>query len=266
VKSLLVSLALLLIQPHVQHATAQTDSVAAVVPTSSTKPMPFGVGERMEYVAKIGFQHVGRGSMETVGIEDIRGKQAVHTRFQLKGRALFYSANYLLESWVDQATFTSLRFTQDNDDDASEKDKVYEIFPDRQMYQVNSGPELPSVADPLDEGALLYFVRTMDLEVGKTYTLNRYFRPDRNPVIVKVIKHETVTLPAGKYNTIVIQPIIKSKGIFSEKGQALIWLSDDKDRVMVQMRVRLSVATINLQLTKHIPASNGPDGPPNTPP
>jgi hypothetical protein len=46
----------------------------------------------------------------------------------------------------------------------------------------------------------------------------------------------------------------------------LIWLSDDKDRVMVQMRVRLSVATINLQLTKHIPASNGPDGPPNTPP
>ena len=259
----LLLLAFLAAPVHLQEATAQTDSSTYSVPAPSTKPMPFGAGERMEYVAKIGFTHVGRGSMETVGVEDVRGRSAVHTRFQLKGRALFYSANYLLESWVDQASFTSLRFTQDNDEDQSEKDKVYEIFPDRQMYQVNNGPELPSVADPLDEGALLYYVRTMDLEVGKTYTLNRYFRPDRNPVIVKVLKRETVSLPAGKYNTIVIQPIIKSKGIFSEKGQALIWLSDDKDRVMVQMRVKLSVTTINLQLTKHIPATNAP---PNTPP
>jgi hypothetical protein len=119
------------------------------------------------------------------------------------------------------------------------------------------------VEDQLDEGALLYYVRTMDLEVGQTYTLNRYFRPDRNPVIVKVLRRETITVPAGKFNTIVVQPIIKSKGIFSEGGQAQVWLSDDKDRVMVQMRVRLKVANISLQLTKHIPAANAPR---NTPP
>lgn len=260
---LLIALACLVTPVHLQQATAQTDSSTYSAPAPSTKVMPFGAGEKMEYVAKIGFTHVGRGSMETVGIEDVRGRSAVHTRFQLKGRALFYSANFLLESWVDQATFTSLRFTQDNDDDASEKDKVYEIFPDRQTYQVNNGPELPSVSDPLDEGALLYYVRTMDLEVGKTYTLNRYFRPDRNPVIVKVLRRETVNLPAGKYNTIVVQPIIKSKGIFSEGGRAEVWLSDDKDRVMVQMRVRLKVANISLQLTKHTPAPNSPT---NTPP
>jgi hypothetical protein len=63
-------------------------------------------------------------------------------------------------------------------------------------------------------------------------------------------------VPAGKFNTIVIQPIIKSKGIFSEGGQAQIWLSEDKDRVMVQMRVKLKVATISLQLTRHTPATN----------
>ena len=239
-------------------ATAQTDSTTSSTPAPVLKAVPFGAGERMEYVAKLGPTNPGRGSMEIVGVEDVRGRMAVHTRFQLKGRALFFSANYLLESWVDQATFTSLRFTQDNDDDHSEKDKVYEIFPERQTYSVNNGAELPSVADPLDEGALLYYVRTMDLEVGKTYELNRYFRPDRNPVIVKVLRKETISVPAGKFNTIVIQPIIKSKGIFSENGRAEIWLSDDKDRVMVQMRVRLKVATISLQLTSHRPATTNP--------
>lgn len=244
-------------------AMAQTDSSTSTAPAPLAKSFPFGAGERMEYVAKYGWNNIGRGSMEVLRVEDLRGRPAVHTNFQLKGRYLFFSANYVLESWVDQANFTSMRFTQDNDEDTSEKDKVYEIFPDRQMYSVNNGEEQPSVPDPLDEGALLYFVRTMDLEVGKTYTLNRYFRPDRNPVIVKVLRKQTIKVPAGTFNTIVVQPIIKAKGIFSEGGKAEVWLSDDKDRVMVQMRVRLSVATISLQLTKHIPAANAP---PNTPP
>jgi hypothetical protein len=255
---LMFALALLVAFVPSPTATAQTDSTTSAAPTPVLKAFPFGAGERMEYIAKVGWNHVGTGSMETVGIEDVRGRPAVHTRFQLKGRWLFFSANYLLESWIDPATFTSMRFTQDNDEDPSTKNKVYEIFPERQTYSVNNGEELASVADPLDEGALLYHVRTMDLEVGKTYELNRYFRPDRNPVVVKVLAKETVTVPAGKFNTIVIQPIIKSKGIFSDKGEARIWLSDDKDRVMVQMRVKLKVATINLQLTSHRPATTNP--------
>lgn len=242
---------------HTPPATAQNDATASAAPTPLARPMPFGVGERMEYVAKLGKMHVGSGSMEVVGVEDLRGRPAVHTKFMLHGRWLFYTANYLLESWVDQEQFSSLRFTQDSDDDPTDRDRVFEIFPERKTYRVNNGPELPSVDSPLDEGALLYFVRTMDLEVGKTYELNRYFRPDRNPVIVKVLKRDTVDLPAGKFNTIVIQPIIKSRGIFSEGGQAQIWLTDDKDRIMVQMRVRLKVATISLQLRSHRPAANG---------
>jgi hypothetical protein len=249
---------MLLLAPLSPMASAQTDSTSRERTVPIMKPVPFGAGERMEYVAKYGFQHVGRGSMEIVGIEDVRGAAAVHTSFKLKGRLGFFSANYQLDSWVQQSTFTSLRFAQDNDEDPSEKDKVYEIFPDRQTYRVNDSEERPSVADPLDEGALLQYVRTMDLEVGKTYELNRYFRPDRNPVIVKVLRKETVKVPAGEFSTIVIQPIIKSKGIFSDKGEAQIWLSDDKDRVMVQMRVRVAFATISLQLTRHTPSTSNP--------
>jgi hypothetical protein len=68
-----------------------------------------------------------------------------------------------------------------------------------------------------------------------------------------------VKLPAGTYNTIVIQPIIKSRGIFSEGGKAEIWLSDDKDRIMVQMRVRIATFNISLQLTSHRPAPTNPN-------
>ena len=252
-----IPLALLVALVQSPVATAQSDSTTTTPVVTTTKPAAFNVGERMDYVAKWGKINPGRGSMEIVGIEDVRGKSAVHTRFQLKGKALWFSASYMLDSWVDRDTFTSLRFTQDNDDDPSDKNRVYEIFPDRKTYMVNGGEELASVSDPLDEGALLLFVRTMELEVGKTYQLDRYFRPDRNPVIVKVVRKERIKVPAGTYNTIVIQPIIKSKGIFSEGGKAHIYLSDDKDRIMVQMRVHLKAnIEISLQITNYRPAAN----------
>lgn len=230
------------------------DSVRAE-PAVFNLARPYGPGERMDYVARVGPFNPGRGSMEVVGIEDVRGRPALHTRFQLRGR-MFVKVNYLLESWVDLARDASLRFQQDNDDDPSERDRTYDIFPDRRTYSVNGGEEMPSVPDPLDEGALLYHVRTMQLEVGKTYTLNRYFRPDRNPVIIKVLRKERVAVPAGRFNTIVIQPIIKSRGIFSEGGHAQVYLSDDPQRIMVQLRARVSTVTISLQLTSYRPPTD----------
>lgn len=227
---------------------AQTTSTPPPADSLPSFSVPFAVGERLVYTARFGPITVGEGTMEVLEIQDVRGIEAWHTRFQLRGGLAFYRADFNLESWFDVNRFNSLRFVNESESGGKTREKRYEIFPDRQMYQENQLPESTSVADPLDEGALLYFVRTMDLEVGKTYTLNRYFRPDRNPVIVKVLRREKVSVPAGTFNTIVIQPIIKARGIFSEGGEALVYLSDDKDRIPVQLRVRLSVGSIILYL------------------
>ena len=48
-----------------------------------------------------------------------------------------------------------------------------------------------------------------------------------------------------------LQPIIKTSGIFSEGGQAEIWLSDDDKRMMLQMKSRLSFGSLNLYLRSY---------------
>ena len=55
-------------------------------------------------------------------------------------------------------------------------------------------------------------------------------------------------VPAGTFETIVVRPIIKAKGIFSENGQAEVWLTDDDRHVMVQMKAKVSFGSLNLQL------------------
>ena len=222
-------------------------------PVPAFTPVPFAVGERLTYDVKFGAIKVGRGSMEVLDTVTLRGRPAWHTRFRVRGGIPFYRVDDVLESWIDRADFNSLRFVQDFEEGGRSREIRYEIFPERAVYRENDKAEQPSVADPLDDGSFLYFVRTIPLDVGQTYEFHRYFRPDRNPVVVKVIGRETITVPAGTFRTIVLQPIIKSKGIFSENGQARIWLSDDAARIMVQMKSRTKIGSLNLYLQSHRP-------------
>lgn len=217
--------------------------------------VPFGVGEKLVYDVKFGPVKVGTGSMEVAKIDTVRGREVFHTTFRVKGGTFFYRVNDLLESWFDRETFASLRFRQDMEEGGRNRERTFEIFPDRQVFAEEGKAERPSVKEPLDDGSFLYFVRTVPLTVGNTYEFDRYFRPDRNPVRVRVLRREKITVPAGTFHTIVLQPIIKAKGIFSENGQAEVWLADDSTRIMLQMKSKLSFGTLNLYLRSYRPTT-----------
>ena len=218
-----------------------------------TPTVPFGVGERFTYDVKLGPFKAGRGSMEITGMDTVRGRTAYRAVFRVKGGILGYKADNTMETWMDTASIVSLRFTQDFEQTGKDRNKHYEIFPERAVYQEPDKPEQPSVPDPLDDASFIYFIRTVPLEIGRTYSFDRYFRPDKNPVRIKVLRRETVKVPAGTYQTIVVQPIIKSKGIFSENSKAEIWFSEDANRIMVQLKADLPVGSLNLYLTSARP-------------
>jgi hypothetical protein len=221
--------------------------------------VPYAVGERLEYDVKFGRLRVGSGSMEVAGIQDVRGRETWHTVFQVRGGTFFYRVNDTYESWIDRQTGNSLRFKQDLNEGSRDVERQFEIFPERSVFQETGEDSLQtSVRNPLDDGSFLYFIRTIPLSVGETYVFERYFRPDRNPVTIRVLRKERIEVPAGEFDAIVIQPVIKTKGIFSENGHAEIWLSDDDNRIMLQMKSGLSFGSLNLYLRSYRPAPAGP--------
>jgi len=228
--------------------------------------VPFGIGERFVYDVRLGSLKVGNGQMEVRGIENIRGRDTWHTAFWLKGGTFFYKVNDVFESWIDVETFSSLRFVKQLEEGTADRAQLYEIYPERGLYvnQRNDKPTrtLPTVKQPLDDGSFMYFVRTLPLVVGETYDFSRYFIPDRNPVRIRVLRRERLTVPAGTFNTIVVQPVIKTKGIFSQDGRAEVWLSDDSARMVLQLKSRLAFGSLNLYLTSYslatVPAARTP--------
>ena len=219
------------------------------------------VGERLEYEVKFGPIKVGRASMEVLDIENVRGRPAWHTRFQVTGGTVFFRVNDVLESWIDVETFSSLRFRQQLSEGSRDRLYEYEIYPERAVFVQKDKGERPSVSHPLDDGSFLYFIRTVPIELGATYEFQRYFLPDRNPVRLEVLGRDTVDVLAGRFDALVIRPVIKAKGIFSENGRAQIWISNDSDHLLLQMTSHLKFGSLSLHLKsrKLQDSANGAD-------
>lgn len=211
------------------------------------KRLPFGPGEKMTYQAKVNFLNAGSASMSVEGIESIRGHTTYHTIFDVRGRVLFFHVNDHYESWFDTTSIVSLHHTQSIDEGSRKDDRKYDFYPDRKVY-IRNGQEYPSVAEPLDEGSFIYFMRTLQLQVGKTYEFGRYYHLDRNPVVIKVVRRERITVPAGEFDAILVEPIIKSRGLFSQGGKAQVWFADDSTRAVLRLKSKLPFGTLYLEL------------------
>ena len=208
----------------------------------------FAPGERLSYDVSFGHLHVGRGTMLLGGPDTIRGHTAWRATFTIAGGTFFFHVRDSTVSWFDTATLSSLRFVQHINEGRYHADRDYTIYPERAAYARLNKPEVPSVHQPLDDASFLYFLRSVPLEVGRTYTFNRYFQPEGNPIVIRVLRREQVTVPAGTFNAIVVQPQFKTSGIFSQKGHAEVWLADDSTHMMLQLKSGLTFGSLNLYL------------------
>ncbi len=252
-KGLLVVLAL--VQTHDPSSPTPGGS-----PAKTMADYPFAVGETFNYSVKMGMLNLGSASMSVAQLDTIRGIETFLFRFTLEGGVLGYRLNTVMNSWVGTSDFISRRFRKDADEDGKERHSHYEIFPDSGFYRLNDQDAALATPDrPLDDAAFFYFLRMMPLEVGKTYQYHQYFRKEKNPLTVKVLKKERMELPGGrKVECLLLHPVIQTRGLLSERSDARFWVTADSLRVPVQIRSKFPFGTITLRLTE----IKVPDNPP----
>ena len=250
-RSAVLALAALTLSPLPIFAQAASDSATGWY----GRPLDrFPIGETLVFDGRWGLIRLGRASMQVVGVDTIRDEPAVNFRFVMSASLLgVVHLNNQFDSWVGVDDFVSRRFTQDFDEMGSQRTTAYEIFPDSGIYW-EQGVDTAKVSskNPLDDTAFFYFVRSIDLVPGTRHEFENYFRPDRNPVVVEVIRRDTIDVPAGRFPTIVVHPIIKG-GMFADDKDGRVWISDDERRLIVQIKTKLPViGTLTMRLTEII--------------
>lgn len=222
----------------------------------STQParVPFGVGEALEYNIRVAFAS-GSARLELVGIDTIKKRPAYHARFAMSGGIPMFRVNEKYNSWIDVNTLQTLEYHEDVQDSFYERRRRYEFFPE--THRFTDGVDTAMTAErPVDQASIFYMIRTLDLRPGLDTSLNNYFLLDRNPIRIQVIGKERIKVPAGEFDAIVIHPVIKSKGLFAEGGDAKVWISDDDRRIVLQIKAKvpgLPKGTVSLYLKSYRP-------------
>jgi len=205
-------------------------------------PRQFAPGERHAFKGRYGIFSLGEASMTVLPDDTVRGEPTRHLRLAISARIPgVYHINDRFHSWIGLRDGVSHRFVQDYDESNQQGQNEYAVFADSGFYlQAGIDTRFRTVSEPLDETAFLYWLRTLDLAPGDTLRLERYFRPERNPVTVIVLGRDTIDVPAGRFETLVLHPVIPDGGVLlSEEAESRIWITDDEQRIVVQIKATL---------------------------
>jgi hypothetical protein len=152
-----------------------------------------------------------------------------------------------IETIVSRDDFSTLRYTKNIDEDGDRKIEVTTVedgVATRRRKKVKSVRVPRPVFDPI---SLIYHLRTLDLSVGKTHSFTVVADARVYNVHAVVVKKETLTTPAGKFNCVVVEPKMESSGV--ERDERMwIWYSDDERRLPVRIRTEVNFGAITATL------------------
>jgi hypothetical protein len=103
----------------------------------------------------------------------------------------------------------------------------------------------PRVQDIL---SAFYFFRTLDLDVGSQVDIETFDNSKGYPIRVNVIGRNKIEVPAGTFQCVEVVPILRTTGIVKAKGKMHIWLTDDKYRMPVMVKVEIPIGKITGKL------------------
>ncbi len=232
---------------------AASDSVAAV---TVARPLPWGPGERLTFSIDYGPVNAGEGTLEVVDLVETDG----HPCYRIESRAQsnrFFSAFYMVRDKVVTHVDTTALFTRYYLKRLREGDyrKNVEIRFDQVAGKAHyaDGRTFDTIPGVHDELSAFYFVRTLDLEPGRTYHVTTHSSRKDYPLEVIVHGRERVKVPAGEFDCLVVEPVILGEGLFQHEGKLTIWLTDDDRRLPVLMRTRVKVGSIDASLNEYVP-------------
>ena len=215
--------------------------------------------ESLQYGIYYSFIKAGTAYIKTRGLVSKNGKTAYviqTTAFSASVIDSMYKVRDVNYSWLDTTSLHSLGYSQSLREGNYRRDEwiTFDEKNGRFYGQVQKKEEPHVIAGELKQQVLdiltsLYYVRSKPLQVGHDVTFDIINREQQYPLIVKVLKKETVKTPAGKFNCWVVEPQFRGEGIFVAKGKSLkVWLTDDKYRMPVKMSVEVFIGSVTAEL------------------
>lgn len=215
--------------------------------------VPFGEGEYLLFAIQYGLIYAGDASLEIRNIATIDSVKAYHIISNARTSKTFdliFKVRDRHESFMDYDNLFSLRFSKHLREGKFRRDErvIFDQQGHRAIYPDKEVPIPPSTQDFL---SALYYVRTLRFDVGQAVQMANHTGGKNYPIYVKVLRRERVTVPAGEFDCLVVEPVLQTSSIFEHKGKLTIWLTDDTVKMPVLLRSKVVVGAFEAVLKEY---------------
>jgi hypothetical protein len=232
-------------QRQVRHAARillVAGAAAMYAGAAAAQDLPFGPGEQCVYRGSNRLGRIGTGTMAVEGPVQEGGRRTYLLRFDFNGRVGPATISDQSRSWWDPAAAASVRYTK------RERSPLTSVTQDVRMdgagrrWDGEDGRGGTMVTGlPLDELSFIYFLRTLRLADGDTYSFTRHYESGRNPVTVRVVRRGTTRVPAGEFQTIQVEMRVRDPGRYGGEGVINFHFTDDARRLPVRIESSVPV-------------------------
>lgn len=240
----------------IAHAATDSTDIKA---TSMSDPIgryidnvAFGVHEKLEFDINYGFINAGTATMEIPNVIEYQGRpcfQVVTTALSNSFFSSVYNVNDRAESIIDAVGIFSWRFEKNLREGSYSSDRQYDFdqINHTTVYKEDTIEVAEYVQDAL---SMLYYIRTQELKPGTSFVLDNFVDGRKFSTKVNILKKEKISVEAGTFDCIVVEPLMSSVGVFKHQGSLKVWLTDDRVKMPVLMKSKVIVGSISAELTK----------------
>jgi len=220
--------------------------------TARAAKVPWKIGEYFQFSIDWSGLNGGNALMQVQNMQTVDGHRTWRIVTKAESNSFvskFYKVRDRAESFVDAESLYTRRFDKHLREGSYKKDLSIRFDQSGRKAVYENGKSFdvpPQVQDVL---SAFYYIRTCPLPDGAVVSIPTHDNEKSYDMEVKVVRRERVEVPAGKFDCVLVEPVLKSEGIFKSKGQMLVWLSDDERRIPVQVKSKVPIGSISVALT-----------------
>lgn len=223
-------------------------SIFTILPGQSA--WPFQIGERLTYNVSFTGITAGQASLEVVNDTVVNNYHQLHIRFNARTTfpvSSIYTINDQVDTWLDSKYLYTKKLTK-NIREGNYKNDSYTIIDYDQSIAITNGDTVIIDQYLHDSYSLFYFLRTIPLIIGETIDFTAFDGKKITPFQVITKTKETINTMAGTFPCLVVKPFREGTTLLKNKGDMMIWFSDDKIRLPIQIRIKLKYGSMLLKL------------------
>ena len=229
----------------------------------NSTPLPFELGERLEYDMKWGFFPVGSATMEVLAQNPDLTDSPKVISFRVRTNSFadtFYKVRTSISSTIDPTFSRTLKYEKSQHEGSTHREILVEYDYEKKQaryYQKGSSSQICPIPGPVfDPLSIAYFFRLHPLKQGGETRLPTCDGKRFREVVVRAGMRERIKLPHGKIYAIGTTPALENLGgVFnkSPKGMLKVWYSDDQRRVPVRVSSKVIVGSFTATLRAAYP-------------